>query len=439
MVTRLGLKGKAAQQRALQIFNDSLRIEPETHAGQVVRSQAMADAYYSTYTNDGGYSKLALNMRAALNTATGDLRVGDNVMPYAKTPANVQGAGADAAGVGMARGAFKLPEAIRQMKEGNTIPMQEVVRDMAHTGLGLSFAVFLAYVFDPEDFTGAYDSLLPKDRQMAGIKNAPFNSIRIGDKWISLDFLGPLAAPFVGIMYARKYGEDLPTSIYQYTRGAGSQLLNFPGLKEVSSLWDSMGQAVKQDTPAKVAEGVSAEAVAFIRSRTIPAILSDVAIGLDESQRTATTPLEKVQSGIPKFREGLPEKTNPITGQSMDSEGLLSTVLFGSRVKTAEDSRLITEINRLYGENAAPAITDIGQTSERVKQLKEQKGELIFQTALREYGREFSKTATKTISTTAYRKLSDEEKQAELNKIRGAAVNDILDKYHYKEPKKRQE
>jgi hypothetical protein len=421
--------------KALEIFKDAVRIDPLTVNGEIVRSQAISDARYSTYTNHGGYSDFAMAIRSTLNNATGNIRLGDQLMPFVKTPANVVQAGVDAAGVGIIRAAFKLQEARKEMALGNGEPMKDVVRLAVRSGLGMTLAVMLAFMFDPDDFTGEYDGMTPKGRDMAKLKNAPYNSVKIGGKYVSLDYFGPLAASFVGIMYARKYGNTLPTSIFQYGRGVGTQALKVPGLRDFSDLVTNITDAVQRGKMTDALGKLTDEGIAYVRARVIPAIVNDFAKGTDKVERdTGRDALAKVKSSIPGLRQTLPERINQLTGESVKGEGLALTLLFGSRVKTATDNPVVSEISSLYEEGAAPAIADISYSSKRMKELKEQIGNERFSQSLKFFGEQFSITANKVISSNAYKVSDNDRKQKELNKIREEVLEGTLSKFGYKKP-----
>jgi hypothetical protein len=430
-----GLTGKEAKDRALEIFKDSTSITPQTAEGELTRSQALADAQYSTYTNKSGYSDLAMSIRTAINKATGDVRLGDQLMPFVKTPANVVQAGVDAAGLGAIKGFFQLKDSIRDLKAGNPAPMRETVNNFVKSGLGLTLATILAYATDPDDFVGDYDSLSSKEKSLTALKNAPYNSVKMGGKWVSLDYLGPLAAPYIGILYARKYGDNLPEKIFQYGKGAGAQSLRMPGLREFADLITDVKDAVKRGDLGRIEEGLSDEAVAYIRSRVVPAIVNDFAKGIDPYERaTGGKSLSKAIASIPVARETLPVKTSQITGEPLKSENFVSTMLFGSRLKTPIENDVLNEINRLYGENAAPAISDI-RYGKRMQELSKQIGEAKFNEAISYYGKLYGNKSMRTISTPKYKSSVDEEKMKMLNKNRDEALDEALRKFGYKKQK----
>lgn len=437
LATANGLKGEDAKKYARMLFKDAIRIKPTTIEGEIVRSQAIADARYATYTNNGGYADLAMAIRSALNTATGDIRLGDQLMPFVKTPANVVQAAVESSGVGGFVGFYKLPEALRRLKEGDAAPMREVTRLFTRSGLGLTLAVILAYGLDPDDFIGDYEALDNKSRELGRIKNAPYNSVRIGGKWISLDYLGPLAAPFIGIMYARKYGDNLPEKIFQYGKGAGATFLRLPGLREFSDLVRGISDSISAGDPSKAVAGLTDEAVAYIRARTVPAIVQDFAKGIDPVIReTGKDEFARTKAGIPGVRQTLPPKINQLTGEPLKGEGFVSTLLFGNRLRTAETGPVVTEIDRLYSEDAGPTITEIDRYSKRVKDFKGQVDHATFTEAMQFYGNHYSDRVERLISTPSYKAMDDDRKRNAINKLRGSSMDMMLSKYRYRPTKK---
>jgi hypothetical protein len=426
-----GLTDEAAKTRALEIFQDAIRIEPQTVQGVVVRAQSIADARYSTFTDKSKFSQLAMTIRKGLNQINDDIRLGDQLMPFVKTPAQVTAASMDNAGAGGIRALFSLPDALKALKAGDTAPMREVAQLSVRSGIGLTLATILAYTINPEDFVGDYDLLTPKEKQIAAMENAPYNSIRIGGKWVSLDYLGPLSAPLIGILYARKYGADPGSAMWAYARGAGTQLFRMPGFTEVKDLIGGIQSAATSDKPGEIAMGITDELVGFISSRVIPGIVSDIAKGFDSTERvTGKDVISKTATKIPGWRQTLPEKISQVTGETIPTEGALSTLLFGSRVKTARDNAVIDEINRLTDTDNAPAIMDIERASPKVKTLKQSLSGMDYQEAIQFYGRTYGSKADSLINTPDYNAMSDEEKMKALNSVRSDALDEMLMQYN---------
>jgi hypothetical protein len=436
-----GLSGQALKDRAAAIFKDAASIDPKTFDGEVVRDQAISDAQYATFTNDSTYSTLALGIRKLFNFATGDLRIGDQIMPFVKTPANVIGGGLDAAGLSAIISTYNLPSAIKELKDGNNEPMRAVIRGYVRSGLGFTLAMILANAFDPDDFIGEYPTS-EKERQLLELKNATTNSIKIGNKWVSLDYFGPLGAPLVGMLYAKKYGKGLADSVFRYAQGVATQSTKIPGFNEFYDTVKGFKDA-RPDTSKSLQEnlsGVGTSLLDFIRARVVPAIVYDFAKGTDKFERKVDKAkiFDKFKSTIPGLRETLPvDKT--ILGKERETEGLISTLLFGARVKTASESETVNELMRLSSTGNLPAITDVEKTSTRVKEYKNQVSPEKYTSTMEKFGQKFGKEIDKLMKTGAYKKLDDEKKADAINKLKDDLLDETLKKGGYKKPKKKSE
>lgn len=439
-----GLTKTEAKTKALEIFKDATKIVPETAEGQLVRDNAIADAMYSTFTNDSKWSEVGLGIRKVFNLASGDLRFGDLNMPFVKTPANVIGATVESSGALVPVDAtIRMFKSVKAVREGrNTTEAfgenfngfsQKIVK----AGLGLTFTYLLASMIDPEDYIGEWPTSI-KEQELLRLKKANTNSILIGGKWVSLDYFGVLGAPLVGMLYAKKYGDTLPDKVFQYYLGVAKQAVKIPGFEDMASLYETVQKTRSNDTTLgeKMSE-VSNYLISFVRARTIPSIVSDVAKGTDSVEREVGKgdPVGALKAGIPGLRQLLPEKKN-VLGQVITTEGLLSTLLFGARVKTAESSELLTELNRLSTSQNLPAITDVEKTSSRVKDLKAQVGEEKFVELKTEYTDRLRSRIGRIITTGQYKKSDDDKKAAMIDKIKSEEVERLLKKGKYRKPSK---
>lgn len=416
---------KGDKAKALAIFKEATQIKNKySPEAEIVRNQAISDAMYATWTNRGGFSDLSLGIRALLNKFSGGVRLGDQIMRFVKTPANVIQANVESAGGAIIIAGVKLPEALRQLKDGNKQPMMDLARMATRAGIGFTFALMLAFQFDPDDFVGDWELLSDKQRALNKLKNAPYNAVRIGGKWISLDYLGPLGAAFVGIMYARKYGP------VHYARGFGSQILRVPGLREVSNLIETMKKTFQQNDMKKSTETITNDLLNYMRANIVPAFVSDIARGIDPFERkTDKGVLSKLQASVPGWRQGLPQQRSTVTGEAIKGEGIASTILFGGRVKTAQNSKLIDEISRLEKSGEGPTIADITVSSSRMRELSNRLDPEEMQEALGFYGKIYSRFATKIIDLKGYKRINDEEKKKILNELRKDALDATVAKY----------
>lgn len=429
-----GLKGEELDKRSLEIMQDSTKIEPLTEQGQKVRELAILDAQHATFTDDTVYSRVGLGIRNVIDTATGDLAVGKQIIPFVKTPANVVGAGLDMGGVGLVQGAIQIPDAVKAFKNGDVVLLDKAIRKIVATGLGWTLAYILASLIKPEDFIGAYPSN-SKELELMYLQNATPNSIKIGNKWISLDYFGALSTPMLGILYAIKYKSDPKQILYAYANGAKTALSNFPGMSEVANITDSLsnGTEIVFD-PEKFKKDIISGSIDFVRARSIPAFISDFAKMTDKFERDTTASkdiLGKLKNSIPALRETLPIKENVI-GQEVETEPWISTLLFGSRVKTANEVDFVKEVSRLSDTGNTPSISNVEYTSSRVKDMKLWISKDKYNEMIDLYRTTWKKEAEKAITKSSYKKLADDKKADELNKIRSDALDKALNKYGYK-------
>jgi len=439
---REGLTGDAKQKRALEIFKDATRIDPKTIEGQAVRDNATADAFYTTYTNKTRYSDFALAIRDSLNVVTGDFRLGDQLMPFVKTSANVIGAGIDSSGTLIPVDVvIRIGKGLNAIRKGDNVKtafgesFEGFSKKIINAGLGITFAYLLSTLFSKDDFIGEYPTN-EKERKLLELKQARERSVKIAGQWISLDYFGTLAAPLVGMLYAKKYGTDLPSTAFYYYSGVLAQAKSLPGIDEFNDVADSLKTiGTSLDSLEDRQAQLISFSIDFMKSRSLPAIISDTARALDDYERRTDRGLfGKVFAGIPGLRNTLPIKEN-VFGQPIKKPGVLSTYLFGSRVKVANTNVVIQELDRLAESNNLPTITDIEKTSTKARSLKEQIGVKEFDKAKSSYGKSLYIGFERAIRTSKYKQSDNEGKKEILDKIKTKEFDNMLKRAGYRKPK----
>lgn len=421
-----GLSGEALQKRATYLFKDAARVEPLTEEGLAIREKAINEANIATYTNDTSLSQMALAFREALNNATGDLRLGDQLMPFVKTPANVVSLGLEYS-AGLAYAIPNLPRIIKDVKASKLSPeSRRAIKAAVRNGLGLILAALIAAAFDPDDYTPEYESLTPSERRLAMEKNAVFNSIRIGNRYVSLDYFGPLAFPLTAVLSAkkRKNGQWYEM-LYGYGEGMVSQGLKTPGFEELPETIDSIKRMVVAGSVEKTFDNMTNFFIDFIRARTIPSIINDIAKMTDDYEReTSGGRFDRTINSLPVFRENLPPKYMTLSKTPRETEPFLSTLFFGARLKTPVNNRVVYEIDRLYKSGNRVTITDVTRSG-KLSSLNEAKQQQV----RKEFASKYYDGVYKLISKSSYRRMDDEDKAAEMNKLRRKIVEDLKDKY----------
>lgn len=434
----MGLKGKAKKDKALAIFKDATSIDPKTPEGRKVREQAIADAEYATYTNESHLSNIALGIRKLLNIATGDVRLGDQMMPFVKTPANVIQAGIDFSGVMLPfNTVYRGGKTLNAIAKGESVSEATLqnfngyAKQLTRAGLGTLLAFVVSSLFEPEDFIGEYP-VSQKERELLELRNATTNSVRIGNKWVSLDYFGAIGTPLVAMLYAKKYGTDTTSKMYSYYVGAGRQVAKVPGLELGKDVFETLSRTKFEGIDAVTGE-LKKGVVDFVRSRSIPALVYDIAKATDQYERQTDPkkPITSIKGSLPSVREELPAKRT-VLGSPIKTESPLSVLLFGSRVKTVKSSPLIDEINRLSETGNLPSITDYAKTSQRMKDLKVQIGDEKFAEAEQYLGERLNKKMTEEINKSGYQRSDDERKASRLNAVKEKALEKTLREFKYK-------
>lgn len=422
---------KGDKVKAAEFMNDAMRLEPQTPEGELLRAQGILDAQKATWTDKSWASDVSQGIRKILNSVSGDLRAGDYLMPFVKTPANVIATGVDYAGGGAIKALFKTVNAMRKGEANTREHWNSISRDLIRSGLGLTGAVIIAANLDDDDFVGAYD---PARAQIEQLRGSNYNAIRIGDKWISTDWLGPLAVSVTSIMYARKYGDTPGERTFQYAKGTIKAIEDLPGVSDVLDY----AKTKSYEKGSKSLNDMTGEAGNYIlseaSSRLIPSIIPDIAKALDTKDReTGKDTLASVQAKIPLARNILPEKKN-VFGETIKGEPAWSDILFGSRVKTDKETEIIKEINKVS--------TDVGKviiftnwdksSSLTLAQFKEKKGKEIYDKAKVDYGQKLQKKLDNIIKDSRYERLSPDDKYRVLNETDAQAMEETLKKYNFR-------
>ena len=412
-------------QKATSIFKDAILIQPKTAIGQEIRAKAQIDALIATYQNKGRLSELALGIRNSINKATKQLRLGDVLSPFVKTPANVIGLGLD-----YTFGAYALKDiqvVISDFQAGRiTETTRKVLQKTGRNAIGVLIAITLSSLIDDEDYIPDYALLSPTERNLIKAKNGVFNAIKVGDKWLSLDYFGPFAMPLAAVLNAKRE-KDLVDKAFNYLKGAVIQALKLPVVGDLKDILEEAGRATNQDADKntqKVINGV----VDFVSSRTIPALVSDFAKITDEYERdTGKSALNRAKAKIPFLREELPAKVNYATGRAVETESPASVIFAGARVKTATKGSVIREIDKLYKAQTETnvrlnAITKGNSKLSTLPESEKPKAEARF-------AKMYSEGVSNLIRSNAYSKLSAEDKVKAINKIRDKAVDKLKKEY----------
>ncbi len=446
-----GLKGQEAKNRALEIMKDSFAVYPKTMEGESIREKAKAEALYRTWKNRSFYSDAGLGARKFITEYTGEVGLGEALIPFVKTPANVVGAGIDYSGGLGVRGVAQLVEAWKNRNySGSKENLKKAGVYFGRLGLGMLFTIFLASRIRDDDYMPDYLSSSSDEKKFAKQYDIPFNSIKIGNKWVSFDYFGAFAAPLKSYIHARKYGKGGGDKLKKYLFAVGQQVITIPGFQDLMELFSNIKANVTSEKKQnEIFQTITKFGSDFVSSRFIPSILNVIAKGLDQYERETKGVFDTAQSKIPILRNGLKEKAN-IFGDKIKTQPFLSNLMFGARVKSVvEGNDVYDELERLLEQGELPTLSDIKQTSSKVELMRNSLGKEDFNRMLEDFYKLYNESSSKLIDDDfvhktereskriIYSKLSDEEKKTSWNNMMDNVLIKIVNDYGYEKYKKK--
>ena len=417
-----GYTGEEHKKRATELFKNATSLHP-TEAGQAtaLREQAISDALYATYQDKSWLADMALKIRNLLDDATGSLKLGTNLEPFVKTPANVVKTSLEYSGYTLPAVVIKLPSAIHEAQNGKPEQLQQLSRTAVRAGIGLSVALLIVSMLDDGDYIPDYVNASPRQRELVKLSNASYNSIKIGDKWVSLDYFGVLGAAIAGFAGASQKNGAGNKSL-GFAEASFAQIQRIPVLSKIFDTY-AFFQDVKDynKTPDEIAGAMAGSLIQNIYSRSVPMIVADIAKATDSSQRLDDykTPWDNIQAEIPWLREALPEKYNDL-GQVIPTENAAFTMLFGARVKTATKSEVLNEIRAL--EDKGISVT---MNTSRVAEMEAAKAIMTpeeYNDFHAEVQKNIATVYNKIINTNTYKNADPTEKETMLEESRKKIV-----------------
>lgn len=399
---------------ANDLFDDAIRIEPLTQYGKAIRRMARDEALIATYQNDTALSKSAMKLRDATDFGVG---LSKFFIPFVKTPANVIDLGLKT-GFGSFKAIFS--EVHRDMKAGKILkPTKENIELCIENGLGFALGFALSSMFDDDDYMPAYSMASAKDKQLAKELNIPFNSVRIGDTWFNLDYLGPLAVPLVGILNARRE-KDIIEKIGAFGKAGLMQIAALPAFGEIDDLMQKIEQYQHKGVKESAEQFVD-NLGETIYSRIVPSIVNDVAKVLDGYDRERKG--NEIITQIPFARENAPLKYNVTSGRPEEINQWWG-IFTGARVKTQVVNSVAREFERLNNTGNGVSLTPVTRSG-LLSSLSDSKKQQVN----KEFAKEYVKQVSALIKTYKYKNSNDEDKKDMIDKIRRKIVKELKQEY----------
>jgi hypothetical protein len=364
--------------------------------------RATAEAMYATFQN-----KTALgSMASGLKRGAGKARpIADFFIPFTQVPASIATRIVERTPVGTAT------EVVRQfinVKKGGAFDQRALSQAIGNgsfgpavfaAGYSLANSGMLTFGY-PED---------PKERELWEAEGKQPYSVRVGDRWYSLNYLQPfgtLLAMGGQAKDAVSKGANMGEVISQGIATAGQSVSNQSFLKGIGGVLEVV------DDPQRFAETW----VGNTTSSLVPNFVRSAARAADPVQREAKGVVEGVKGAIPGLRQTLPEKRDTLGNPLPAKDNFFNQFMNPLRPSIARDNKnpVISEARRLYEQDngVLPSLvnrTSLGEGTELDKnQIRDLQGRV---------SKRVGSAWGELIKTQEYKTLSDEDKAKALKNL----------------------
>ncbi len=260
--------------------------------------------------------------------------------------------------------------------------------------------------------SGAYPTDA-KEQQRWKAQGIQPNSVKVGNKWISLNYLGPM-----GLLLGagKEFHDAAGQGNNGYTQALASFGKNLAGQSFLSG-FSSFANALTD--PGRYLDNLKKSEA----SSLVPSWANDLANLTDKYQRQAGGATDAIKAKIPGLRKGLPVKTD-VYGNGLDqraSPGRLTADPLRPSNDITNKNPVVAEVSRLHGVN--PNNSDLQVTPTPPTSLNVE-GKTVKLSDSQKYelnnlvGKQIQDNWGKLIKTSEYKALSDIDKAKALSNLR---------------------
>lgn len=317
--------------------------------------------------------------------------VGKFILPFAKTPSAVATQLLAYSPVGIVG---TLAKYARRGKFDQRLFSQGIGRGLTGTGV-----MYLgATLYDSGNLSLSMPTT-EKEKKQWELEGRKANSIKIGDKWVSVAVLGPAGlALLVGGAYRKAYDEagSVAKGMLQASIGGVKSFGEQTFLKGINQFTNALSDPERYGTPFFSS---------FIGS-WIPTIVADVARATDDYERRSPGLLGKLYSRIPGLRETLQPQVDTF-GNEIETPSAVRVMADATRSSDIKSGDNVTkELRRLMDAGYPATPTQIGPRDGYKSLTGEQNTQLLKMSGKLEKVR-----LAKLMESEAYKKADDEMKE----------------------------
>ena len=317
------------------------KIKKTTELTDDIKDQSKLYALDRVFQGDTLISKRAKKLKESLGI------IGDLLMPFTQTPANILDKVLDYTPVGLIKDLYHLGTTIGKGTFNQKLFVDRLARSFTGTGIGI-----LGYTMAKKGLITGGSS---KDKDVASfereIGKLPY-SLKLGDKYISFDWAQPIGAVLAAgadSYFAGKNKNDFLEQITSGTTGAGNTIINLSmlqgilralsGYSPVSGITDALLESTTQVTPTLINQIRQLEDE-YLRETYDPSMFK--------------TQLNKLVSRIPGLSKILPKKIGTM-GEELKvyrGENTFFNVMFNpSNIADFKPNKLQQEIFGIYEQS----------------------------------------------------------------------------------------
>ena len=411
-------------------INNQMVLNNTTQVTKDMVDIATNEALSRTWQDNNNYTKFVLNIRKGLNAINvKGYGLGDVLIPFAKTPANLTKALVDYSPAGLIPAINKGIKLKRSLTNGQYTP--QIQSDFVNQ-LGKATAGTMLYVLGMAlAKAGVTSGESDDDKDVANfLKNTlgvNSYSIKIGDISFTYDWAQPLATPFAVTANFVQKQEENKSLLENITNVLDTGLNVIFEQSFLSSINDVLSE------PGQIGTKI-VEQLMDLPARAIPTLSSQIANMLDSTSRTSfeyNKPLESMLNSIkykiPFLTESLAPNVNTL-GEEIERYGgannLFNVFLNPANVNVENINESASEIYRLYQATGDKTIMPrvapyyINQDGKKITLSSKEKAE--YQTIS---GNIISESVEDLLDNQVYNSMSDTDKATIINKIVNYAYN----------------
>ena len=340
------------------------------------------------------------------------------IAPFVKVPSKVLSTAVDYSPVGAVQAVVKKVGGSKNYSVG------QFETDLAKSGLGSTAFVGLGYALSSAGLlTGGYPEE-QKERDRWKAEGIEPNSVKIGDKYVSLNYLGPAAILMgmgAGVQKRQEKGQD------PFTISVGAVGDTFNAFFEQSYV-QGLNSAINA---VKDSQRYGESYANSLARGLVPNILRQTAVATDDKQRQVDNPLEAITSGIPGLSKTLDAKVD-VYGREIENKQTLPLGQMWDALKISnsrETNDVIDEVSRLHSVDPSnkdlqvtppQAQSSVSVNGVKVKLTDNQKSQLQ-----KDIGAAALEAMQQVVNSSQYKSMSNEEKASALNKAREDAQKQV--------------